>query len=291
VEEVKVENMLSKKENIFAAFATLFILRVNEGDNEKALDIADETIERYPERFEGYSNRIALMHLMNLYEEALEFMSQIKVDFTDQPMYIILRSAALRNLNKSEDALNYLNEKRCCFTSDFYTDRYEYERALVLFELNRLDDAIPIFKRMYSEKGDRNAGFMLVVDAVRHKDFDEVLSLCEKLCAPDTPKDSTYINTLVYKSAATKVLHSNAEYRVSLEFIINELNEMGDDITLELMNVRAAALEQLGKYEEAINEYEEICLIIKNFDSDLQMEFAEYLAQVDTKRTELEAKE
>lgn len=236
----------------------IILLRLSRGDFDGAEAVMDELMHRNPELVDGYHHKADLLLGTGRVEEALTMLESVKSRFSANSLYIYDLCKALRRAGRAQEALDYLKERESLFREDTDIVLLKKQQASLLVDLERYDEAEPLWQQLYELYGDRQAGMALAAQALGRKDAQGLLKIAQEMLDAQTFDDSHYM-CLYYKLLALRQLGDQEAVKEALQQAAEQLDELGDDLTgMRFRSLRANVRMELGRYEEALADVESL---------------------------------
>lgn len=236
----------------------IILLRLSRSDFDGAEAVMDELMHRNPELVDGYHHKADLLLGTGRVEEALTMLESVKSRFSANSLYIYDLCKALRRAGRAQEALDYLKERESLFREDTDIVLLKKQQASLLVDLERYDEAEPLWQQLYELYGDRQAGMALAAQALGRKDAQGLLKIAQEMLDAQTFDDSHYM-CLYYKLLALRQLGDQEAVKEALQQAAEQLDELGDDLTgMRFRSLRANVRMELGRYEEALADVESL---------------------------------
>ncbi len=224
---------------------------LEKGEMSRAEIVAGEFVIRYPEEMDGFHRLTDLLLMQDRAEEALELLEKAMPRFTSNPLYIYDLCRVLGEMGEGERGLALLDANHEIFTNGYYELLWKRGYALLLQRLNRMEEAIPLWKDVYEELGDRQAGMNCMMDALVRQAWEEVLSYAGGL-TKQWVEDRTGYLALYFSAVAYKNQGEEAKKAEAYETLIERLTDMGENALMrQLRSVKIEAEIELGRWEDA----------------------------------------
>ena len=222
------------------------------GDFAKAGRAMDELTERFPELIDGYHHKADLLLGTGETKAALKLLLEVEERFSSNALYIYDICRALGRLGQSEKALEYLEGSEKVFEDADSGTLYWKQKAMLLTDLERYDEAAPIWQALYETNGDRQSAMALIAKAIGETDWQTAYDLAEEIIAYEWDDEFHYF-CLYHRAVCLKMLGREAEAEQALRTACARYDEMADDrIGIKFRTLRATVRMELGRYEEAL---------------------------------------
>ena len=222
------------------------------GDFGKAGRAMDELTERFPELIDGYHHKADLMLATGEVKAALELLLMVEERFSSNALFIYDICRAMGRLGQAEKALEYLEGSEKVFEDVNSGTLYWKQKAMLLTDLERYDEAAPIWQALYEENGDRQSAMALIAKAIGETDWQTAYDLAEEIIAYEWDDDFHYF-CLYHRAVCLKMMCKEAEYKEALRSACARFDEMANDrIGIKFRTLRATIRMELGRYEDAL---------------------------------------
>lgn len=241
----------------------IILLRLSRRDFTGAETVMEELMHRNPELMDGFHHKADLLLGTGRVEEALALLEGVKVRFSADPLFIYDLCRALRRSDRAEEALAYLEEREPLFHEDTDIVLLKKQRASLLVDLRRYEEAVPLWQELYDLYGDRQAGMALAAEAMSKDDMETLVRIADEMTAYSVEDDSHYM-CLYYKVIALRRLGDKEGAEAALKEAVRQLDELGDDRKgYQLRSLRATLRMELGRYEDALTDTESLIALAK----------------------------
>lgn len=246
----------------------ILLLRLMRRDFDGAEAVMDELMQRNPELVDGYHHKADMFLGTGRVQEALELLLGVVERFSSHPLYLYDLCRALRRNGKTDEALELLEKHKDVFRSDEEQQLYNKQKAQLLVELTRYEEAVPLWKELYDLFGDRQSGLALTADALSRNDMESLYRIADEMSATETYDDAHYM-CLYYKGLALQQLGDEAAAREAYARALQQFNEMETGrMSLQLRSLRATIRMELGHYDEALADLDDLIVIARESGSD-----------------------
>ena len=230
----------------------IILLRLGRGDFAGAEAVMDELMRRNPELVDGYHHKADLLLGTSRAEEALQLLAGVENRFSANSLYVYDLCRALRRTGRAQEALSYLNEHAGAFREEADAVLLLKQQASLLVELERAEEAEPIWQKLYELYGDRQAGMALAAGALAGGDMEALGRIAGEMTAAGVEDDSHYM-CLYYKALALRRQGDEAGAAEALRAAAEQFDllERGAK-SMRLRSLRAMIRLELGRYEEAL---------------------------------------
>ena len=238
--------------HLFINFAVVLLLRLARRDFEGAEAVMDELMERNPELVDGYHHKADLLLGTGRPQEALDLLLGVTQRFSSNSLYLYDLCRALRRTGQAEKALDLLEEHKDAFRTELEEQLYKKQKAHLLVDLERYDEALPLWHELYDLFGDRQSGLALAADALARQDMEALYRIACEMIEPQVEDDSHYL-CLYYKALALKQLGDEAAAREAFVQASTQFDELEEGrVSTQLRSLRATIRMELGRYEDAL---------------------------------------
>ena len=244
----------------------ILLLRLARRDFEGAEAVMDELMERNPELVDGYHHKADLLLGTGRPQEALDLLMGVVERFSSNSLYLYDLCRALRRTGRAEQALELLEEHKDAFRTELEAQLYKKQKAHLLVDLERYDEALPLWRELYDLYGDRQSGLALAADALARQDMEALYQIACEMIAPQVEDDSHYL-CLYYKGLALKQLGDESSAREAFVQASAQFDELEEGrISTQLRGLRATIRTELGRYEDALADLDGLEQIIRKAD-------------------------
>lgn len=259
----------------------IILLRLGRGDFTGAEIVMDELMRRNPELMDGYHHKADLLLGTGRPAEALKLLAGVEARFTANPLYIYDLCRCLRRVGHAEEALTYLKEHAEVFREPTDVILLLKQQASLLVDMNRMEEAVPIWQRLYDLYGDRQAGMALAAEAMSKDDMETLARIADEMTAPEVEDDSHYM-CLYYKVMALRRMGDEAGAKEALKAAAEQFDQLGDDRKgVQFRSLRATIRMEQGRYEEALADVESlIALLDKSAENERSASVRKNLAEM-----------
>lgn len=227
------------------------------GNIAGAEQAADELMRRNPELLDGFHHKAMLLLAVDRAKEALKLLYDVAERFSSQPVYVYDLCRTLAHMNHSEEALEFLLEKEDVFSNIFYRQMFIKQKASLLMDLGRVEEAEPLWCELYANYADRQAGVALISTALQREDFEAAFRLTDTILSSGT-KDIIYYFCLYVKVIVLKAKKSESEEN-ALQKAVTEFEALKEhEIGQSLRILRAVVLTAAGKKEQASADFDSV---------------------------------
>lgn len=230
----------------------ILLLRLARRDFEGAEAVMDELMERNPELVDGYHHKADLLLGTGRPQEALDLLLGVTQRFSSNSLYLYDLCRALRRTGQAEKALDLLEEHKDAFRTELEEQLFKKQKAHLLVDLERYDEALPLWHELYDLFGDRQSGLALAADALARQDMEALYRIACEMIEPQVEDDSHYL-CLYYKALALKQLGDEAAAREAFVQASTQFDELEEGrVSTQLRSLRATIRMELGRYEDAL---------------------------------------
>lgn len=256
----------------------LLMLRMGTDDLEGAEEVMEEMMTRYPEQFDGFHHKADLLLGTARAEQALSLLQGVARRFSANALYIYDLCRALGRVGKAEEALTCLEAHEELFDSPLSQQLFKKQKAVLLLDLDRIPEAMPLWQDLYDLYGDRQAGLALVTDALVGGDWETVCAVADEMLSYGVEDEAHYM-CLFYKAMARKYqgdrqLEKEAWQAAAAEYDLLE----GPKLVPKLRTLRVNIRMELGRWEDARKDLAWLRQQLQKADPEQSREALEKLA-------------
>lgn len=246
----------------------IILLRLGRGNFEGAESVMDELMRRNPELVDGYHHKADLLLGTGRPMEALKLLAGVEQRFSANTLYIYDLCRALRRTGHAEEALTYLKEHAEAFREHTDAILLLKQKASLLIDLKRTEEAAPIWQQLYDLYGDRQAGMALAAEAMGKDDMETLARIADEMTAPGVEDDSHYM-CLYYKVLALRRMGDEAGAKEALQAAAEQFDQLGDDRKgAQFRSLRATIRADLGRYEEALADVDSLIQLLEKSEDE-----------------------
>lgn len=246
----------------------IILLRLGRGDFTGAEMVMDELMRRNPELMDGYHHKADLLLGTGRPAEALKLLAEVEARFTANPLYVYDLCRCLRRTGHAEEALAYLKKRADVFREPADAILLLKQQASLLVDLNRTEEAVPTWQRLYDLYGDRQAGMALAAEAMSKNDMETLARIADEMIAPGVEDNSHYM-CLYYKVMALRRMGDEAGAKEALKAAAEQFDQLGDDRKgVQFRSLRATIRMEQGRYEEALADVESLIVLLNKSAED-----------------------
>ena len=232
----------------------ILLLRLARRDFEGAEAVMDELMRRNPELVDGYHHKADLLLGTGRAQEALDLLAGVAERFSSNSLYLYDLCRAMRRCGRTEKALELLEERRDVFATELEAQLYKKQKAHLLVDLGRYDEALPLWRELYDRFGDRQSDLALAADALAREDMAALYQIACEMIEPQVNDDSHYL-CLYYRALALKQLGDEAAAREAFAQASAQFDELEEGRAgTQLRGLRATIRMELGRYEDALRD-------------------------------------
>ena len=246
----------------------IILLRLGRGDFDGAETVMDELMRRNPELVDGYHHKADLLLGTGRPMEALKLLAGVEARFSANTLYIYDLCRALRRTGHAEEALTYLKEHAEAFREPSDAILLLKQKASLLVDLKRMEEAVPIWQQLYDLYGDRQAGMALAAEAMGKDDMETLARIADEMTEPGVEDDSHYM-CLYYKVLALRRMGDEAGAKEALQTAAEQFDQLGDDRKgVQFRSLRATIRADLGRYEEALADVDSLIQLLEKSEDE-----------------------
>lgn len=246
----------------------IILLRLGRGDFDGAETVMDELMRRNPELVDGYHHKADLLLGTGRPMEALKLLAGVEARFSANTLYIYDLCRALRRTGHAEEALTYLKEHAEAFREPSDAILLLKQKASLLVDLKRMEEAVPIWQQLYDLYGDRQAGMALAAEAMGKDDMETLARIADEMTEPGVEDDSHYM-CLYYKVLALRRMGDEAGAKEALQAAAEQFDQLGDDRKgVQFRSLRATIRADLGRYEEALADVDSLIQLLEKSEDE-----------------------
>jgi tetratricopeptide (TPR) repeat protein len=211
----------------------------------------EELMDRHPELMDGFHHKADLLLGTGRAQQALELLQSVAQRFSTNALYIYDLCRALGRVGKTQDALTCLEKHEALFDSPLSQQLFKKQKAVLLLELDRIREAMPLWQELYDTYGDRQAGLALVTDALYTGQWETVCTVADEMLSYGVEDEAHYM-CLFHKAMARKYqgdrqLENEAWQAAAAEYDLLE----GQKLLPKLRTLRVNIRIELGRYDDA----------------------------------------
>lgn len=246
----------------------IILLRLGRGDFDGAETVMDELMRRNPELVDGYHHKADLLLGTGRPMEALKLLAGVEARFSANTLYIYDLCRALRRTGHAEEALTYLKEHAEAFREPSDAILLLKQKASLLVDLKRMEEAVPIWQQLYDLYGDRQAGMALAAEAMGKDDMETLARIADEMTEPGVEDDGHYM-CLYYKVLALRRMGDEAGAKEALQAAAEQFDQLGDDRKgVQFRSLRATIRADLGRYEEALADVDSLIQLLEKSEDE-----------------------
>ena len=246
----------------------IILLRLGRGDFDGAETVMDELMRRNPELVDGYHHKADLLLGTGRPMEALKLLAGVEARFSANTLYIYDLCRTLRRTGHAEEALTYLKEHAEAFREPSDAILLLKQKASLLVDLKRMEEAVPIWQQLYDLYGDRQAGMALAAEAMGKDDMETLARIADEMTEPGVEDDSHYM-CLYYKVLALRRMGDEAGAKEALQTAAEQFDQLGDDRKgVQFRSLRATIRADLGRYEEALADVDSLIQLLEKSEDE-----------------------
>ncbi len=231
----------------------ILLLRMARRDFDGAQQIMEELMHRHPELVDGYHHKADLLLGTGRVQEALELLEGVAERFSANPLYLYDLCRALRRSGKSEQALAMLDQRADVFAEQPEQGLYLKQKAQLLVDLGRYEEARPFWQTLYDLCGDRQSGMALAGAALAEGDMETLYRIAEEMIEPQVEDEAHYL-CLYYRAIALRQMGDGDAAREAFTQTSVQLDALPDEglAADRLRTLRATVRMELGRYDDAL---------------------------------------
>jgi tetratricopeptide (TPR) repeat protein len=154
-------------------------------------------------------------------------------------------------IQEADQRLAALEEKWRVIREETVDLLYKKEKAFLLLDLGRKEEALPLWKEVYEKVQDRESGFALLTQMLEDRDMEGVIRISEEILL-DEKRDRIRYMSFYYRTIAYQQLGSDEEHKV-LEEALKGFDELkGRPSETLFAPMKSAVYDRLGRATDAL---------------------------------------
>lgn len=263
------------------ALNRLLMLRMGTGNWEGAEAVMEELMTRHPELMDGFHHKADLLLGTGRAQQALELLQSVAQRFSTNALYIYDLCRALGRVGRTEEALACLEGHEELFDAPLSQELFKKQKAVLLLDLGKIREAMPLWQELYDTYGDRQAGLALVTDGLYTGEWETVCRVAEEMLSYGVEDEAHYM-CLFHRAMARKYQGDEQLTREAFQAAAAEYDLLTDEKLLpKFRTLRINIRMELGRYDDARKDLEYLKHLLQKADPEQSRQTMEQLAAME----------